>query len=163
MMGESEGNLMNDGEEWRTRLAHDAATITGILNSMRRIAVIGIKPASAMGPAHTVPKYLQRMGFDIVPVPVYYPELTEILGVPVHRSLATVQPPADLVQIFRRPSDVPMHVDDILGAKPRVVWMQLGIRNDAAAETLARAGIHVIQNRCLQVELERRANAESER
>ena len=151
-MGESEGNLMNDGEEWRTRLAHDAATITGILNSMRRIAVIGIKPASAMGPAHTVPKYLQRMGFDIVPVPVYYPELTEILGVPVHRSLATVQPPADLVQIFRRPSDVPMHVDDILGAKPRVVWMQLGIRNDDAAEQFAEAGIKVVQDLCLMVE-----------
>ena len=162
-MGVSEGNLMNDAEEWRTRLAHDAATISDILSSMRRIAVIGIKPASAMGPAHSVPKYLQQKGFDIVPVPVYYPELTEILGVPVHRSLATVQPPADVVQIFRRPADVPQHLDDILAAKPKVVWMQLGIRNDAVAETLARAGIHVIQNRCMQVELERRSNEESER
>jgi len=156
MMGMSEGNLMSDDEEWRTRLAHDAATITRILASMRRIAVIGIKPASAMGPAHSVPKYLQRMGYDIVPVPVYYPDVTEILGLPVHRSLATVQPPADLVQVFRRPTDVPQHLDEILAAKPRVVWMQLGIRNDAAAETWARAGIHVIQNRCLQVELDRR-------
>ena len=155
-MSMSEGNLMNDVEEWRTRLAHDAATITGILNAMRRIAVIGIKPASAMGPAHSVPKYLQQMGYDIVPVPVYYPELTEILGVPVHRSLATVDPPADLVQIFRRPADVAQHVDEVLAAEPAVVWMQLGIRNDAAAETWARAGIHVIQNRCLQVELDRR-------
>ena len=155
-MDVSEGNLMNDDQEWRTRLAHDAATISGILSSMKRIAVIGIKPASAMGPAHTVPRYLQQHGFDIVPVPVYYPEVTEILGVPVHRSLATVEPPADVVQIFRRPADVPQHVDDILAAKPRVVWMQLGIRNEAVAETLARAGIHVIQNRCMQVELERR-------
>ena len=155
-MDMSEGNLMTDSEEWRTRLAHDAATITRILAEMKRIAVIGIKPASASGPAHTVPRYLQRMGYDIVPVPVYYPELTEILGVPVHRSLATVQPPADLVQVFRRPADVLQHVDEILAAQPRVVWMQLGIRNDAAAEAFARAGIHVIQNRCLQVELDRR-------
>ena len=83
------------------------------------------------------------------------PNVSEILGVPVHRSLATVLPPADVVQIFRRPADVPQHLDDILAAKPRVVWMQLGIRNDAVAEALARAGIHVIQNRCLQVELRR--------
>lgn len=151
-----DGKLMPAGEEWRAYLAHDAATITHILSSMRRIAVIGIKPASAGGPAHTVPAFLQRQGFDVVPVPVYYPDITEILDVRVHRSLATIDPPADLVQLFRRPEDVPLHLVEILAANPRVVWMQLGIRNDVVAEALARAGIRVIQDRCLQVELQRR-------
>ena len=155
-MDVSDGKLMPEGEEWRANLAHDSATITRILSSTKRIAVIGIKTAAAGGPAYTVPAYLQQRGFDIVPVPVYYPDVTEILGVPVHRSLATIEPPADLVQLFRRSEDVPLHLDEILAAEPLVVWMQLGIRNDVVAEALARAGIHVIQNRCMQVELHRR-------
>lgn len=155
-MEELAGNLMPEGQEWRAHLAHDRATITQILSTMRRIAVIGIKPASVLGPAHSVPAFLQRHGFDIVPVPVYYPDVSEILGVPVHRSLATIDPPADVVQLFRRPSDVPRHLEEILAAKPRVVWMQQGIRNDTVAEALSRAGISVVQDRCLQVELERR-------
>jgi predicted CoA-binding protein len=60
------------------------------------------------------------------------------------------------VQLFRRPSDIPAHVDDILAANPRVVWMQLGIRHDAVAEQLARAGISVVQNKCFLVELKAR-------
>lgn len=151
-MGVSEGNLTTAPEEWRGRLASDPATITDILSRMRRIAVIGIKTAEAGGPAHNVPAYMQRRGFDIVPVPVYFPEVTEILGAPVHRSLRTVIPPADVVQLFRRSHDVPKHLDEILAAQPRVVWMQSGIYNDAVAETLARAGIHVIQDHCMQVE-----------
>jgi uncharacterized protein len=145
------------GEEWRANLAADADTITRILGAMRRIAVIGIKTAATGGPAYDVPAYLQAHGFDIVPVPVYFPEATEMLGMPVHRSLATVQPPADLIQLFRRPADLPQHLDEMLAARPRVVWMQLGIHHDAVAEALARAGIQVVQNRCLQVELDRRA------
>jgi predicted CoA-binding protein len=161
MMEGSGGNLTTASDEWRTRLVEDAAGITAILASMRRIAVIGIKPAEAGGPAATVPAFLQREGFDVVPVPVYYPEASEILGVPVHRTLQTVDPPADLVQLFRRPSDVPRHVDDILAASPRVVWMQSGIRHEAAAEAFARAGILVVQDRCLQVERERRGRTRS--
>ena len=158
-MGVSALNLTPDPDEWRSRLADDDATIADILGRMRRIAVIGIKPAEAGGPASTVPAYLQRHGFTIIPVPVYYPDITEILSEPVHRSLATVDPPADLVQLFRRPEDVPKHLDELLAARPRVVWMQLGIRHDGVAETLARAGIHVIQDRCLQVELGRHAHS----
>lgn len=156
-MGVSGGNLTTASDEWRTRLVEDAAGITAILAAMRRIAVIGIKPAEAGGPAATVPRFLQDEGFDIVPVPVYYPDVSEMLGVPVHRSLQTIDPPADLVQLFRRPADVAGHIDEILAAAPRVVWMQSGIRHEAAAEALARAGILVVQDRCLQVERERRA------
>lgn len=118
----------------------------------RRIAVLGIKIDPAK-PGHYVPAYTQRAGFEIVPVPVYYPEVTEILGERVYRSVASVPGDVDMVNVFRRSNDVPPHVDDILAKKPKSVWMQLGIHNDAAAETLARAGIDVVQDRCLMVEL----------
>jgi hypothetical protein len=91
-------------------------------------------------------------GYDIVPVPVYYPEVTEIMGRPVYRTVASVAPPVDMVNVFRRPHHIPPHVDDILAARPRVVWLQLGIRNDQAAAAWARAGIQVVQDRCLLVE-----------
>jgi len=133
-----------------------AEQITRVIAHMHRIAVIGIKTEQAGGPAYSVPAYLQHAGFDIVPVPVYFPVVTEILGVPVHRTLTTVVPPADTVLLFRRSADVAKHLDEILAAQPRVVWMQLGISNDAMAETLTRAGIEVVQNRCLKVELTRR-------
>lgn len=133
-----------------------AGWIAQVIEQMHRIAVIGIKTEQVGGPAYSVPAYLQHAGFDIVPVPVYFPAVTEILGVPVHRTLATIVPPADTVLLFRRSEDVAKHLDEILAASPRVVWMQLGISNDAMSETLARAGIEVVQNRCLKVELARR-------
>ncbi len=94
-------------------------------------------------------------GFEVIPVPVYYPEVTEILGQRVYRRLVDVPGDVDIVNVFRRPEHVPPHVDDILAKRPRAVWMQLGIRNDDAAERLARGGIEVVQDRCLKVELMR--------
>jgi uncharacterized protein len=82
-----------------------------------------------------------------VPVPVYYPEVYEILGEPVYRTLAEIPDPVDLVNVFRRPHHIPPHLPDILAAHPRVVWMQLGIGHDEVAEVLARAGIKVVQDR----------------
>jgi predicted CoA-binding protein len=95
---------------------------------------------------------MDAAGYDVIPVPVYYPEVTEILGKPVFRTLAAIGRPIDMVNVFRKPSDIPAHVDDILAAKPKSVWFQLGIRNDDAAQTLAEAGIKVVQDRCLMVE-----------
>jgi uncharacterized protein len=131
--------------------------ITRVLGEMKRIAVIGIKTMPIEGPAFSIPQMLQADGFDIVPVPVYYPDATEILDRPVHRSLETVSPPADLVLLFRRAADIPDHVPDILAARPRVVWMQQGIRNASVAEQLAKAGIDVVQDRCIATELHRRS------
>jgi predicted CoA-binding protein len=102
-----------------------------------------------------VPHYAQRAGLEIVPVPVYYPEVTEILGAPVYRRLADIPGDVDMVNVFRRPKDIPPHVDDMIAKRPRVVWFQSGIRHDDAAERLARAGIDVVQDRCLMVELQR--------
>jgi len=124
-----------------------------LLAQTNRIAVIGIKTKESMQPAYYVPEYAQRAGYDIVPVPVYYPEATEILGQKVVRSLAAIPGPVDMVNIFRRPKDLAAHLDDILAKKPRSVWLQLGIRDDAFAERLTSAGIDVVQDRCLLVEL----------
>lgn len=148
--------LTEENSAWRALLDESAETITRVLDEAHRVAVIGIKAQPSDGPSYRVPQYMQRAGYDIVPVPIYFPDITEILGRPVHRSLATVQPPADLVLLFRRSADIPQHIDEILAAKPRVVWMQLGIGHEAAAEQFARAGIRVLQNKCFQVELHQR-------
>jgi predicted CoA-binding protein len=139
--------------DWKQNLINDAAGISAMLKDTKTIAVLGIKPESHGGqPAHYVPAHMDRAGYEIIPVPVYYPEVTEILGKPVVRTLAAIGRPVDMVNVFRRPSDIPPHVDDILAAKPKYVWLQLGIRNDAVAQQLAEAGIKVVQDRCLMVE-----------
>lgn len=115
--------------------------------------MLGIKtPAQGDQPAFTVPEYLLAEGLEVVPVPVYYPEVTAILGATVYRRLVDVPGDIDLVDVFRRPADVPGHLDDILTKHPRAVWLQLGIRNEAAADRLTAAGIDVVQDRCLFVE-----------
>jgi predicted CoA-binding protein len=93
----------------------------------------------------------------VIPVPVYYPDVTHILSRQVYRKVADIPEDVDMVNVFRRPEDVTAHVDDILAKKPKSVWMQLGISNDAAAERFARAGIKVVQNRCLMVDHRRLA------
>ena len=139
---------------WQQYLIETDADIDRVLRETRRVAVLGIKTEPHQA-AYFVPAYAQRIGLEIVPVPVYYPELTEILGQPVFRRLADIPGPVDMVNVFRLPQDVPRHLDDILAKAPRSVWLQSGIRNDRAAEQLARAGIAVVQDRCLKVELER--------
>ena len=141
--------------DWRSHLIDDDAGIAQLLARTQRVAVLGIKTAQdSMQPAYYVPAYAQKAGMEIVPVPVYYPEALEILGQPVHRTVAAIVQPVDMVNVFRRPKDIPAHVADIIAAKPKSVWFQLGIRNAEAAEQFARAGIDVVQDRCLLVELQ---------
>jgi predicted CoA-binding protein len=138
---------------WQDNLIEDEAGVERVVKSARRVAVLGIKTEQQSGqPAFYVPDYLARAGVDVVPVPVYYPDVTHILGKPVFRKLADVPGELDLVDVFRRPQDIDAHVDDILAKKPKAVWFQSGIRNDAAAEKLAKAGIQVVQDRCLMVD-----------
>lgn len=143
---------MTDPTPPQGRLLDTLADVHALLERARRIAVLGIKIDPAQ-PAHYVPHYAQRAGYDVVPVPVYYPDVTEILGQPVYRRLADVPGPVDIVNVFRRPADIPAHLDDIIAKRPAAVWFQLGIRNDAAARRLTAAGIDVVQDRCLLVEL----------
>ena len=139
--------------DWRAHLIESSAGIRALLERVKRIAVLGIKTADSGAPAYYVPEYTQHAGYEIVPVPVYYPEVTEILGERVYRTIASIPGDVDMVNVFRRPNDIPAHVDDILAKKPRAVWFQSGIRNAAAAERFARAGIDVVQDRCLMVEV----------
>ena len=144
--------------DWRENLIEDEEGIRKLLASTRRVAVLGIKTEDqSEQPAFYVPQYLASAGLEVVPVPVYFPEVTRILGQRVYRKLVDVPGEIDLVDVFRRPRDIEPHVDDILAKRPKAVWFQSGIRNDAAAERLARGGIQVVQDRCLMVDHRRLA------
>jgi uncharacterized protein len=139
--------------DWKANLITTSAGIADVLRETKTIAVLGIKPEShADQAAHYVAAHMAASGYEVIPVPVYFPDVTEILGRPVFRTLAAIGRPIDMVNVFRRPGDIPPHVDDILAVKPKSVWFQLGIRNDEAAQRLAEAGIKVVQDRCLMVE-----------
>ena len=139
--------------EWQKNILQTDEEIKELLQNTKRIAVLGIKTeAQSFQPAFYVPQYMKNAGFEIVPVPVYYPEVTEILREKVYRKVSDIPGEIDLVNVFRRPNDIPPHVEDILAKKPKAVWFQSGIRNDQAAETFARNGIKVVQNLCLMVE-----------
>jgi len=138
---------------WRDNLINDSGQIGELLTQTKTIAVLGIKTeAQSSQPAFYVPKYMQHAGFKIIPVPVYYPDVTEILGEPVHRTLAEIPEEVDMVNVFRRPQDIPPHVADIIAKKPKSVWLQLGIYHNEVAQQLAEAGIKVVQDRCLMVD-----------
>jgi predicted CoA-binding protein len=142
--------------DWKTNVIEDTHGIQELIRQTKTIAVLGIKPESrADQAAHYVPAHMAAAGYDVIPVPVYYPEVTEILGRSVFRKLTGIGRPIDMVNVFRRPVDIPQHVDEIIAAKPKSVWFQLGIRNDDAARKLAEAGIKVVQDRCLMVEQSR--------
>lgn len=154
---------MTEDQNWKKNIIEDDDAIASLLRGVRRVAVLGIKPESESGkPAHYVPAYLKRAGLEVVPVPVYYPEVEEILGERVYRRVSDIPGPIDLVDVFRRPGDIPPHLPDLLEKRPRAVWFQSGIRNDEAAEALARAGILVVQDRCLMVEHRRTSRADGE-
>lgn len=137
--------------DWQKNIIGTDDEVRELLRATKTVAVIGIKMEEDR-PAYYVPKYMQDAGCKVIPVPVFYPEATEIMGEKVYRSLAEIPSEVDMVNIFRKPSDVPIHLEDILAKKPKSVWMQSGIRNDDVAEALAKAGIQVVQDMCLMVE-----------
>jgi predicted CoA-binding protein len=134
-------------------LVRDVEGIDRLLASVKRVAVLGIKTeAQADEAAFQVPKYLDEVGLEVIPVPVYYPEATTILGKPVYRRLVDVPGDIDLVDVFRRAKDLEAHVEDILAKRPRAIWLQAGIHNGPFARRIADAGIDVVEDRCLMVE-----------
>ena len=137
-------------------IVESLSEIGRLLASAKTVAVLGMKTEAQQNePAFYVPRYAEKAGLKIIPVPVYYPDVVEILGHRVHRTLASIEEPVDIVDVFRRPKDIPAHVDDILAKMPKAVWFQSGIRNDEVAKILSDKGIAVVQDRCLMVELER--------
>lgn len=145
----------------RGSLIENHRDIDRVLAQTRRIAVLGIKPEThAERPAHMIPAYMHRVGYDVVPVPVYYPDVTQIFGKPVVRAVVDVPGRVDLVDVFRKPEDLMPHLDDLIASKPRVVWLQTGIRHDDFAQRLLAAGIDVVQDQCLMVEHRRWRSAQ---
>jgi predicted CoA-binding protein len=129
----------------------DRARRIELIRSARRIAVVGLsrKPER---PSHSVAAYLQRAGYTIIPV---NPAEGVTLGERVYpdlRSAAAGAGPIDIVNIFRRPEFIPPLLDPLLEVRPKLVWMQIGIRHDEVARKLEEAGIPVVMDRCLAVE-----------
>ena len=143
----------------RGRVVEHHREIDALLLGTRRIAVLGIKPESrAQQPAHYVPAYMKQHGYEILPVPVYYPDVSQILGQPVYRKAADVPGRIDVLNVFRKPEDLVPHLDDILASKPRSVWLQTGIRHEEFAMRLLGAGIDVVQDQCMRIEHRRWAS-----
>jgi predicted CoA-binding protein len=130
----------------------ERASIERIIRTSRRIAVVGLSPKPER-PSHGVAAYLQRAGYTVIPV---RPTDRVILGEPVQPNLraAAAAGPIDLVNVFRRSEFVPALLDDLLAVRPRLVWMQVGIRDDATARRLEAQGIPVVMDRCLAVDHE---------
>ena len=142
--------------DWQSNLITTRDGVRELLRGVKRIAVLGMeKDENSDRPAYYVPKYRMDAGYEIVPVPAKYPGLEKTAGLKAYATVAEIPGDVDLVNVFRRPADVARHVDDILAKKPRAVWLQLGIRDDVAAERWARAGILVVQDRCLMVDHQR--------
>ena len=137
---------------WSANLVDDDAGLARILRESRTVAVLGAK-AQPAEPAHYVPAYLARHGYRVRPVNPLIAG-TRVLDEPVVATLADLPEPVDLIDVFRRPEYLSGHAAEILALpwRPAVVWFQLGIRNDAAAERLAQAGIRVVQDRCMMPE-----------
>jgi len=139
--------------DWKENILTTHQGIGDLLRQTKRITVLGIKPESHSNqPAFYVPKYMANAGYEIIPVPVYYPEVTAILGKSIYRNLHEIPGEIDLLNVFRRSVDISKHTEEILAKNPKAVWFQLGIQNDDVAETLAKAGIKVVQDLCLMVE-----------
>jgi predicted CoA-binding protein len=133
------------------RVPSDRARLAELIRTARRIAVVGLsrKPER---PSHGVAAYLQRAGYTIIPV---HPAGGVTLGEPVYpdlRSAAAAAGPIDIVDIFRRSEHIPALLEGLLEVRPRLVWMQMGIRNDEVARRLESAGIAVVMDRCLAVD-----------
>ena len=127
--------------------------ITELLKSAKNIAVVGLS-SSPMRPSYGVAAYLQTQGYKIIPV---NPEIKGALGEKAYASLAESPEKIDIVNIFRRSEFVADVVDAAIKLKPSAIWMQEGVRNDAAAEKARKAGIFIVQDRCILKEHRARA------
>ncbi|WP_027481833.1 CoA-binding protein [Deinococcus pimensis] len=127
------------------------AEIVDVLEHSKVVAVVGFH-RDPTKPAHYVPEYLSRQGYTVIPVnPALAARGESYFGRAAVASLAEIDEPVDVVDVFRRSDKVGEHLGDILAMKhrPRTVWLQQGIRDDAVADVLVREGIQVVQDRCM--------------
>jgi len=129
----------------------DMEEIEGILKEGRTVAVVGLSPKPDR-PSYVVARYLQANGYRIIPV---NPNAQEILGEKAYPTVLSIPEKVDIVDIFRRPEEVPPVVEEAIKIGARVVWMQEGIVNEAAAQRAKEAGLKVVMDRCLKKEHQR--------
>jgi uncharacterized protein len=146
-------SMIADEKGWRRNIIESDEGVRQLLAETRRVAVLGMRTEDySYKPAFYVPHYLISAGLEVIPVPVHHPEAERILGQKSYQKLVDVPGEIDLVDVFRRSQDIPGHLEDMLAKRPKAVWFQSGIRNNEVAEQLARAGIKVVQDRCLMVD-----------
>jgi hypothetical protein len=129
-----------------------ADAIFDILTKYKTIAVVGLS-SNPTRPSYGVTEYIQSAGYQIIPV---NPNETDVLGEPSYASLEEVPQKIEIVNIFRRPEDVPPVVDTAIRVGAKVIWMQLGIANEPAAKKAQAAGLTVIMDACLLIEHKKR-------
>ena len=139
--------------DWRARLIESTDEIRALLRQSRRIAVLGIKPETRSSqPAHFVAAYAKEAGYEVIPVPVYYPEVTEILGSPVYRRLVDVPGDIDIVNVFRTPDAVPAIADEAVKVRAGNLWCQFTVISEEGARIAEKGGVSVVMDRCIKVE-----------
>ena len=132
----------------RSRYAMTAADRLRILETYKRIAMVGLS-SNPFRPSHFAAVYLLSEGYDVVPV---NPREARILGQESYPSLGDVPGPVEVVDIFREPSAVPSIVEEAIAVGAKVIWMQLGVIHEGAAERARRAGLEVVMDRCMKIE-----------
>jgi len=133
------------------KLINSDADLQRLFETVRTIAVVGCSPKPER-PGHYVAKYLQDLGYRIIPV---NPGQTEILGEKCYASLRDIPEPVDMVDCFRRAEDIPPVVEDAIAIGAKFVWMQLGIVNEDAAQRAIDAGIEVVMDHCPKIDYPR--------
>ena len=126
----------------------DINTLRRILRQSRIIAVVGLS-ADWYRPSYFAAKYMQEHGYRVIPVNPKYPE---ILGEKCYRSLRDVPEKIDIVDVFRKTEDVPPIAEDAIAIGAKVLWQQLGVKNEAAAAKARAAGLETVMDRCVKIE-----------
>ena len=126
----------------------DIETIRKILKEARTIAVVGLSTNPAR-PSHGVAQYLMRQGYRVIPV---NPAYAEVLGEKCYASLRDIPEPVDVVDCFRKPTELMPIVDDAIAIGAKTLWMQLGVINEAAAAKSRAAGMQVVMDHCIKIE-----------
>ena len=127
---------------------YDISTLRRILKENKTIAVVGLS-ANWNRPSYFAAKYLQGYGYRVIPV---NPRYEEVLGERCYPSLTDIEEPVDVVDVFRRAKDVPPIVEDAIKIGAKVLWLQLGIIHEEAAQRARDAGLDVVMNRCMKIE-----------
>ena len=129
-------------------IVDDIAGLRRILAKSRTLAVVGLS-AQWHRPSYFAAKYMRDHGYRIIPV---NPRYTEVLGETCYPNLRAVPEPIDIVDCFRKSGEIPPLADDAIAIGAKVLWMQLGIVNEAAADRASLAGLDVVMNRCVKIE-----------